>query len=350
MNPWENYCFDVLDEPAQLVAEVAHRMRTGVLVLTETRVVYLRKEQGKTYIDCEFSRDAITSVRFTMQIGGRQLSIEHGREWFVVVGSKRELEFFVDRLRQSVETNAARTEAEDLVRIAATEEEQAKQYKAKIDVVVGESVLDVAPASSGFSAGVLALTDTRLIFLRKSGEDLYADREFDRTSVRDLNHAESLDAWSLRFNDGTDQIVFDLNSKGELRSFLEPLRARAATIAAMDLAIHPETVVESESKNSSGIDEKEGSTKPREGETLILNRWIQRIIGWSFLALIAFGIYFFATNSCDDQNEINDPCLSSHVAQEACADRLSRQLDAFDRSKASGHSNADAWATSEATR
>lgn len=349
MDPWEDYRFDVLGEPAQLVAKVAHRLRAGVLVLTDTRIVYLRKKKGETFIDCEISRDAITGSAFTIQIGGRQLSIEHGRERFIVVGDRSELEPFLAPLRQNAEANAARLEAEKRARFEVEEKAQAKQRRAKIDATVGEPILHVATVSSDFKIGVLALTDTRLVYLRKKKEEIFVDREFARTAIVKVTYTVSKGVWSLRFNDGSDWISYD-QSSSDLAPLFGPLEASANANTATDFRNHHVTGPEVEAVDESENYEREAQEKPREGGELILNPWAQRIIGWTFLALIAFGIYFFATNSCNDSNEVYDPCLSSYAAQEACADKLGRQLDAFDGSKAAGHSNADAWATSEATR
>ena len=483
MDPWADYRFDVLGEPAQLVAKVAHRLRAGVLVLTDTRIVYLRKKKGETFIDCEFSRDAITGSAFTIQIGGRQLSIEHSRERFIVVGDRSELEpflaplrqnaeanaarleaekrarfeveekaqakqrrakidatvgepilhvatvssdskigvlaltdtrlvylrkkkeeIFVDRefartaivkvtytvskgvwslrfndgserqlsiehgrerfivvgyrselepflapLRQNAEANAARLEAEKRARFGVEEKAQAKQRRAKIDATVGEPILHVATVSSDSKIGVLTLTDTRLVYLRKKKEEIFVDREFARTAIVKVTYTVSKGVWSLRFNDGSDWISYD-QSSSDLAPLFGPLEASANANTATDFRNHHVTGPEVEAVDESENYEREAQEKPREGGELILNPWGQRIIGWTFLALIAFGIYFFATNSYNDGNEVYDPCLSSYAAQEACADNLGRQLDAFDGSKAAGHSNADAWATSEATR
>lgn len=349
MDQWEDYNFEVLGEPSILVAKVVHRLRTGVLVLTDTRIVLLRKKQSKTFIHREFSRDEITGLTFTVQIGGRQLSIAHDREWFYVVGARRELEPFVEPLQISVATNSARLESEECLYVAVEEKARAKQEESQIDAIVGEPILNVAAVSSGFGTGMLVLTETRLIYLRKKEDGMFVDRKFDRASITNVSYTETYGVWFLGFNEGFDTIAYD-QTADDLRPFVEPLQASADANTACDFHHDRVTNAEVESTDGSEDDKSDAEEEPREGDELILNPWTQRIISWTVLGLIAFGIFFFATNSCKDSYEVNDPCLDSYAAQEACANRLGRQLDAFDRSKADGHSNNDAWATSEATR
>ena len=318
----------------------------GMLVLTDTRIVYLQKKQGETFIDCEFSRDAITGLRFTIQIGGRQLSIEHDGEWFVAVGEKHELEPFVEPLRQNAATNVARFKNE--------ENGSAKRTVDSIDghetAVVGEPVLLAARATSGWGSGAIILTDTRLVYLRKKKNvGTYIDRETDRTSILNVRYAKSMASWDIRFDDGSDEVIY-IQTSDDLEPFVEPLQASAEANASSGIHnghVANEIVDITDRRENNETDPR---TNLKEGEELILDPLYQRIIVWIVIALIVAGIFFFVTNSCNDSIDLNDPCMGSVAAQEACADRLGRQMDAFDRSKADGHSNDNAWATSEATR
>ncbi len=89
--------------------------------------------------------------------------------------------------------------------------------------IVGEPVFVAANASTGFRSGVIALTETRLVYLRKKGKNTVVDRESYLNAVTDVKFKKNLGTWQLTFNDGKAAVY---NQKDdELEPFVEPLRA-----------------------------------------------------------------------------------------------------------------------------
>lgn len=89
--------------------------------------------------------------------------------------------------------------------------------------VLDEPVILSAKASTGFGNGMIALTETRLAYLRKKGQETVIDRESHLNAVTDVALKKLLGTWQLSFNDGK-AVVYN-QSDEELEPFVEPLRA-----------------------------------------------------------------------------------------------------------------------------
>ena len=220
----------VVGEPALLSASPSSGWGSGVIVLTDNRLVYLRNKKGETFVDRESDRAAIGNVTYTKPMGSWSLSFDDGSDAVSYVQTAADLEPFVEPLQGSADANAARLEAEERVRASAEEQARADRDAGIVDghdtAVVGEPALLSARASSGFRSGVIVLTDTRLVYLRNNKGETFVDRESDRAAIGNVTYTKSMGVWSLDFNDGSDAISFTRSSE-DLEPFVEPLHASA---------------------------------------------------------------------------------------------------------------------------
>ena len=89
--------------------------------------------------------------------------------------------------------------------------------------ILGEPIIRTANVSSGLRSGMIALTQTRLVYLRKEGNETFVDRESQLNAVTGVTFKKALGTWQLTFNDGK-RVAYD-QQNDELEPFVEPLRA-----------------------------------------------------------------------------------------------------------------------------
>ena len=187
--------------------------RTGVIALTETRLVYLRKKKSETFVDRATDRNAITDFTYKRSWGHWWLEFKDGSDSVTYLENGDDFQPFVEPLLES----AAENELED-----------EGVYDGHDTTILGEQALLVAKASGGFPSGVLALTDTRLVYLRKTRDNTFIDREHPRTAVTDVTYKKSLGSWQLGFKDRNEPIFYNQNAD-DLEPFVEPLTQSAPT-------------------------------------------------------------------------------------------------------------------------
>ena len=197
MNTFDYYDLTFLDQPVQIAANAKLGIRGGVIVLTRTRFVYSRMKRDRGFIDRELMLDAIGSSTLKRHLGTWQLTIEHNRKSLIFVGKRDELEPFVVSLRNSAEANEKRRdEDQHLAETQPVSESTDGRgddglYDAHNTTIVGEPVLLTAKASGGLRNGLIVLTESRLIYLRKKKGETYIDRESNRNAITTVNPTET---------------------------------------------------------------------------------------------------------------------------------------------------------------
>ena len=233
MNMFEDYDLTFLGEQVHAATDVKSGFRIGVIALTESRLVFIRKKKGREFIDREFSRDAISSSTLKKHFGSWQLSVGDNRTSSIFVGQLDELEPFVEPLRQSASANKSRRIEEQRLADShahpevSDEPEPEGMYDGHDTTIIGEHLLLIAKASAGFGSGVLVLTEDRLVYVRKKKDKTFVDREFDRSAIVDVTYSKSLGSWTLGFKDGSKLLFYNQNDD-DLEPFVAPLRRNAA--------------------------------------------------------------------------------------------------------------------------
>lgn len=212
----------IVGEPVLSAALVSGGWRSGVIVLTENRLVYLRKKNNETFIDRESNRSAITNVEFEFELGGKIQTLafdeDHKRIQYQQFPGHDDLEPFLEPLRQSASENEARQTEEE-------REAEAIEMKA----IVSEDVLLTAKASSGSGSGVIVLTENRLVYLRSKKGETYIDRDTDRSTVSAVGFRSESNTPTLAFSDNGKRVVYkQFETDDDLEPFVEPLKQSAA--------------------------------------------------------------------------------------------------------------------------
>ena len=216
MNTFEDYDLNFLGEPVHAGALVQSGFLRGIIVLTETRFVFVRMKKNSEFIELEFPRDAIASATLSRQIGGRQLTIEHDGTRTIFVGDRRQLEPFMEPLMRSTAVNKEKDAAET------------GTYAGHDTTILGEPVLLAAKASGGWRSGVIVLTKTRLVYLRKKKDETFIDRDTNKSAITDFDSKPMSGKTTLRFNDDGNFVIYT-NDGDNLDPFVEELR-QSATI------------------------------------------------------------------------------------------------------------------------
>lgn len=105
----------------------------------------------------------------------------------------------------------------------ATQSGSISEYTDYDLAILREPVIRAANVSTGLGSGMIALTETRLVYLRKKGKETIVDRESHLNTVTGVTFKKNLGTWQLTFNDGKAVVYNQKND--ELEPFVEPLRA-----------------------------------------------------------------------------------------------------------------------------
>ena len=208
LNTFDDYDLTFLGEPVQVAANVKDGFRTGIIALTDTRLVFICRKKCLEFIDREFYLDAIGSSTLEKHLWSWQLSVNDHRTSSIFVGQRDGLEPFVESLRQITERNALHTVGGHDI------------------TIVGEPVLLAAKGSGGWRDGVIVLTETRLVYLRKDTDQTFIDRESDRAAIANVTYTKSLGTRTLEFKDGSSAISYTQTNE-DLEPFVGPLRQSA---------------------------------------------------------------------------------------------------------------------------
>ena len=226
----EGHDLRIVGEIVALSANVSSGLGSGVLVLTDERLVYLRTKKGETYIDRESNRNAITNVKLEKSMGTRTLNFKDGANAISYTQSDDDLKPFVEPLWKNAQPNARRRE-EGQRRPesrsgpkASNERDDEGIYDGHDITKVGEPALLVAKASSGWRSGVLVLTETRLVYLRKKKNETIIDRATSRSDVTEFDSEPMNGDTALRFKDDGSYVIY-INHGDDFDSFVEPLQA-----------------------------------------------------------------------------------------------------------------------------
>ena len=98
--------------------------------------------------------------------------------------------------------------------------------------IIGEPILMASRVSAGWRRdailrnGIVALTETRLVFLRRN-KDTTEMRETDRGDITDVTIRSMVGTWQLTFKDGNRTRTF-ISRDDAIEAFVEPLRENAA--------------------------------------------------------------------------------------------------------------------------
>ena len=214
MNSFEDYDLSFLGEPVRFAAKAKRGFHSGIIALTESRFLYIRKKKQSEYIELEISRDAVASVALWVNIGRRSLSIEHDGMRSTFLGHRRELEPFVEPLRQGATANQPNRGVEKGV------------YADHDTKIVAEPILIAAKAAGGWRGGVLVLTENRLVYLRKNKDGTFIDRDTNRSAISEFATKPIGGKASLQFKD-RDRSVTYTDIGDELDPFIKPLQASA---------------------------------------------------------------------------------------------------------------------------
>ena len=205
LNTFEDCDLTFLGEPVQVAAKVKDGFRTGVIALTETSLVFLRKNKGETIIHRATDRNTITDLTYKRSWGQWRLEFRDGSKFVSYLENGDDFESFVAPLAQNAEHNASH---------------MIDGYDLR---VVGERPLLVAKLID--ASGILVLTDDHLVYLRKNGKT-YVDRESHLSMITDVKYSKSLGDWWLEFNDGPKTVSYYIKSD-DIEAFVEPLRRSA---------------------------------------------------------------------------------------------------------------------------
>ena len=234
----------IIDESALLTAKASGGFRSGVIVLTENRLVYLRKKKGVTYIDRDTDRTAISEFETKPFLNNVDIRFIDRRDLVIYTPKDDDLKPFVDPLRASADANEAKRkeelhEAEQRAREETAKREvenRAREKQTKKNAprlkqmnwkqIVGEPVLLTAKASAGFGSGVIVLTENRLVYLRRKKGETYIDRDTDRATISEFETKPFLNSVDLRFKDRGDPVIYTPKDD-DLKPFVDPLRASA---------------------------------------------------------------------------------------------------------------------------
>ena len=231
MNTFEDYDLTFLGEPVHVAAKVKSGFRNGVIALTESRLVFIRKKKDREFVDHEHHLHAISTSGLKKFLGTWQLSVDHNGKSEIFVGQQDELEPFVKPLLRSAEAQVGQADAvlkENPEAYLSTPEKnevdgRAIEYDGHDISIAGEPPLLVAKASAGIRNGVIVLTETRLIYLRKKGSVTFVDRQSDRRSITDVKYTKLLKNRHLEFNDGLKPVIY-YERDDDLNPFVELLQ------------------------------------------------------------------------------------------------------------------------------
>ena len=224
---YDGYDLGILGEPVFLAAKASGGFRNGVIALTETRFVYLRKDKNGTFVDRESQLSAVTEVVFKKFLGTQQLIFVDAGESLTYYQHGDDLEPFLEPLVNSAGKDPAIQEEtlEDnpvgAPRVAISDDKS--EYCGINLGILDEPVAIAANVSSGFSSGVIALTDTKLVYLRKKRDESYIDRETMLDAVTDVTLKPGQIA-QLHFKDEGKLVIYNGDSD-DLEPFVEPLQA-----------------------------------------------------------------------------------------------------------------------------
>ena len=224
ISEYEGYDFGELGEAVSMAAKVSGGFRSGVIALTEDRLVYLRKSKKGTFIDRESRLNAVTKVTLKKFLGTRQLSFNDAGQSVVYTEQGDPLDAIFEALKRAVSEDQNESEiesAEELVETteAVSDEGDSESYGVNLEVIE-EPVLRAAKVVDG----VIALTETKLFHLQQKKGSTIVARESDLSAISDVSLKKFLGMLQLSFNEHGQHVVYGHN-RDDLEPFVEPLRA-----------------------------------------------------------------------------------------------------------------------------
>ena len=104
---YEGHDLGVIGGHVLLAAKASRSRHNGIIVLTEARIVYLRKAKNNTFIDRDHARNAITDVTYRRSMGTWRLEFRDRSEIICYEQVAESLEPFVEPLARWAEINIA---------------------------------------------------------------------------------------------------------------------------------------------------------------------------------------------------------------------------------------------------
>ena len=108
----------IVGEPVLLTAKASAGFGSGVIVLTENRLVYLRRKKGETYIDRDTDRATISEFETKPFLNSVDLRFKDRGDPVIYTPKDDDLKPFVDPLRASADANQATVDADREARLA----------------------------------------------------------------------------------------------------------------------------------------------------------------------------------------------------------------------------------------
>ena len=195
----------ILKEPIKLVARVRRGIRSGVLALTPTRLVYLRKSFKKTLVDSEHYLGTVTNVGYQKSLGSWQLTFLVDGRLTIYKQKQDDLQVFVEPIRASI--------AE---RISSQGEYGGYDLSGLAEPVKLMAMI-IFPRLIGSNDRLLIMTRTRLVSLVKVDGITRIDKKYPRNSISQLTYKKSFGLWTLAFIYLGKKVVFN-----QINDNLEP--------------------------------------------------------------------------------------------------------------------------------